>query len=54
MGVGCMACRRTKRGLFYTPYIHTDRDTTANSENVDYITSRMSGFFDTMKQKENV
>lgn len=52
LGVGCMACRRTKRGFFYTPYIHTPRDTVANGENVDYITARMGAFFDRLKQKE--
>lgn len=52
IGVGCMACRRTKKGLFYTPYIHTDRDTVARGENVDYITAGVGAFFDTLKQKE--
>lgn len=37
-GVGCMACKRTKRGLLYTPRIHTARDTVANDRNIDYLT----------------
>ena len=44
-GVGCMACRRTKSGVFYTPYIHTPRDKVANNENIQYIADCMSRFF---------
>lgn len=45
-GVGCMACRRTRRGLLYTPYIHTGRDTVASADNVRYITDRMCEFLE--------
>lgn len=44
-GVGCMACKRTKGGLFYTPYIHTKKDTVANEENIRYIAKGMRDFF---------
>lgn len=44
-GVGCMACRKSKRGVFYTPYIHTPRDTVASNENITYITGAMNRFF---------
>ena len=44
-GVGCMACRQSKRGVFYTPYIHTPRDTVANNENIQYIAECMTRFF---------
>ncbi|MBO5110939.1 MAG: M28 family peptidase [Clostridia bacterium] len=43
-GVGCMACRRTKGGLFYTPYIHTAKDTVASWENVRYLAERVGEF----------
>lgn len=36
-GIGCMACKRTKGGLLYTPAIHTSRDTVAKDENIEYI-----------------
>lgn len=36
-GIGCMACKRTKGGLLYTPAIHTPRDTVAKDENIEYI-----------------
>ena len=36
-GIGCMACKRTKSGLLYTPAIHTPRDTVAKDENIEYI-----------------
>lgn len=38
-GVGCMACKRTKNGILYTPRIHTARDTEAHDENIDFISS---------------
>ena len=39
LGIGCMACKRTKGGLLYTPYIHTKMDAVAKDENIEYITS---------------
>ncbi|MBQ2735067.1 MAG: M28 family peptidase [Clostridia bacterium] len=36
-GVGCMACKQTKKGLLYTPYIHTNKDVVANQENIDFL-----------------
>jgi len=44
-GVGCMACRQSKGGVFYTPHIHTPRDTVASNENITYIARCMSRFF---------
>ena len=41
-GVGCMACRRSKNGVFYTPYIHTSRDTVSHYENIEFISDGMS------------
>ena len=37
-GVGCMTCKRSKKGVLYTPYIHTVRDTVASEENIVYLT----------------
>ena len=37
MGIGCMACKKTKSGLLYTPAIHTPKDTLAKDENIGYI-----------------
>lgn len=37
MGIGCVACKKTKRGLLYTPSIHTPRDKVVNNKNIDYI-----------------
>jgi Zn-dependent M28 family amino/carboxypeptidase len=36
-GVACVACRRTRRGIFYTPAIHTEKDTVAKDANVRYL-----------------
>ncbi len=47
-GIGCMASRQTKGGLFYTPYIHTPRDTVAKEENICFIANGMGKFFSTL------
>ena len=47
-GVGCMACRRSKRGVFYTPNIHTPRDTVASYENVQFLSDGMNRFAKTL------
>lgn len=43
-GVGCMACKKTKRGMLYTPGIHTPKDIVAKNENIEYITDGMKNF----------
>ena len=47
-GIGCMACRKTKSGLFYTPYIHTGRDTVAKNENITFLAEGMNRFFSSL------
>ena len=44
LGIGCMACNKTKKGLLYTPYIHTPKDTVAKDENIEYITKNILNF----------
>ena len=44
MGVGCMACKKTKKGLLYTPYIHTRKDVVCEEENIEFIASGIIGF----------
>jgi len=51
-GVGCMACKRSKNGVFYTPNIHTGRDTVAKQENIDYIVGQMSAFLSSVAEIE--
>ena len=43
-GVGCMACRKSKRGVFYTPYLHTPKDTVADEKNIRFLVDGMSQF----------
>ena len=43
-GVGCMACKKSKNGILYTPRIHTARDTVAHDENIDFISSASVAF----------
>ena len=50
-GVGCMACKRTKGGLLYTPAIHTPRDIVAKDENIRYIASGMINFIEGIKNE---
>lgn len=44
MGIGCMACKKTKGGMLYTPTIHTPKDTTVKNENIEYITDGIIRF----------
>jgi len=52
-GIGCMACKKAKGGLLYTPSIHTPRDTAANNENIDYIADCMKRFFASLSAEGN-
>lgn len=44
MGVGCMACKKTKKGLLYTPYIHTKKDVVCDEKNVEFIANGIIRF----------
>lgn len=43
-GVGCMACKQSKKGVLYTPYIHTPKDVVASKENVEFLAQTMTAF----------
>ena len=47
-GVGCMACRKSRWGLFYTPNIHTPKDVVANAENIRFLCDGMKRFAKTL------
>ena len=51
MGIGCMACKRTKSGMLYTPFIHTPKDTVAKNENIEYITDGIIRFLGEIKNE---
>lgn len=36
-GFSVMACKKSKNGVLYTPYIHTKYDTVASSENIYFL-----------------
>ena len=40
-GVACVACKKGKKGLLYTPNIHTSKDTVAFNKNIDFITKNI-------------
>ena len=43
-GVACVACKRAKNGLLYTPYIHTHKDVVAYDENIDFLSKNTVDF----------
>ena len=43
-GVACVACKKSKRGFLYTPYIHTEKDIVANNSNIDFLTKNAHCF----------
>ena len=45
-GVGCMAYKRTKKGLLYTPYIHTPKDVVADNKNIEFLKKYVVRFFE--------
>ncbi len=49
LGIGCMACKKAKSGLLYTPAIHTPKDTVAKDENIRYIASGIINFIKDIK-----
>lgn len=50
-GVGCMVCRKTKKGLLYTSRIHTVRDTVTNNENIGYLSDGIIKFIDEIAKR---
>ena len=53
-GIGCMACKKTKGGLLYTPAIHTPGDTIVKNENIDYIVSGILAFLGDKKNEADL
>ena len=45
-GVACVACKKAKNGLLYTPYIHTHKDVVADNGNIDFIAKNVAIFVD--------
>ncbi len=48
-GVGCVACKKAKGGLLYTPYIHTSKDVVANNVNIDFLAKNICKFIKKLK-----
>lgn len=44
LGIGILACKKSKWGLYYTPRIHTHQDTVCNQKNIDFITDNLNLF----------
>ncbi len=38
-GVCCVACKKSKKGLLYTPHIHTNKDVVADGKNIEFLSS---------------
>lgn len=43
-GIACVACKKAKNGLLYTPYIHTNKDVVANNGNIDFLSKNAIDF----------
>ncbi len=41
-GISVMACKKSKKGVLYTPYIHTKRDTVASRYNIYFLADAFS------------
>ena len=51
-GVGICACL-CRKGIYYTPRIHTSRDTEASAENIQRLTDALAGFVQQLSGREN-
>ena len=45
-GVCCVACKKSKKGLLYTPYIHTKKDVVADCKNVEFLSNCSVSYVD--------
>jgi hypothetical protein len=43
-GVACIACKKSKKRILYTPRIHTSKDIVANNGNVDFLAKNTVNF----------
>ncbi len=43
-GVACVVCKKSKKGILYTPYIHTDKDTVAEISNIEFLSKNIVNF----------
>lgn len=51
-GVGCMACKTSKKGVLYTPYIHTPKDVCASEENIMFLSQKAIAFVQALQINE--
>ncbi len=52
-GISVMACKKSKKGVLFTPYIHTKHDTVASSENIAFLAGAFCDLTNTLCE-ENV
>ena len=45
-GIGCMTCKCSRRGIYYTPHIHTTKDRYADPANITFIAERLKEFIE--------
>lgn len=43
-GVACVVCKKSKKGILYTPYIHTDKDVVAENSNIEFLAKNICIF----------
>ncbi len=44
-GVCVVACKKSKKGVLYAPYIHTAKDVVADDKNIEFISGRFADCF---------
>ena len=45
-GVCCVACKKSKKGILYTPYIHTKKDVVADIKNIEFLANCSANYID--------
>ena len=45
-GVCCVACKKSKKGILYTPYIHTKKDVVADCKNIEFLSDCSVSYVD--------
>ena len=51
-GVCVLACKKSKRGILYTPFIHTKKDVVADSQNVEFLANGSCEFINNLNKTD--
>lgn len=51
-GISVMACKMSKKGVLYTPYIHTKYDTVASSDNISFLADKFCSLSNAVSEEK--